>query len=300
MNLEFMFLLYLQDLGSKEALNSSFQALLRQLGMGVVTVSCSASRTPVGLGTKFSAQRSTLKRPLIVAFKADKSNTTALVTSQEQIPLPIETGKDHQKRLGKANKKLRRVKAVLTDEASPCALEVDYNEAAAKLENLYKLTPAADASNEENIDGMVRKIRGRRRKITEVDEKLVEKKASDNVIKNQTDKVKRLSLDKRIALKKNKQDEVVAPKRKRKDSKDESAKIEKLVREYSASTDLVSLDWKKMKIPPVLPSSEHAWLFKLMQPMKVGLLIPVWKLQFPIEFLFVIFLRSKRVILSVF
>ncbi|KAG2700611.1 hypothetical protein I3760_06G007100 [Carya illinoinensis] len=239
--------------------------------MGVVTVSSSASRTPVGLGTKCSAQRSTLKRPLIVAFKADKSNTTGLVTSQEQIPLPIETGKDHQKRLGKANKKLRRVKAVLTDEASPCALEVDYNEAAAKLENLYKLTPAADASNEENVDGMVRKTRGRRRKrkITEVDEKLAEKKlASDNVIKNQTDKVKRLSLDKRIALKKNKQDEVVAPKRKIKDSKDESAKIEKLVREYSASTDLVSLDWKKMKIPPVLPSSEHAWLFKLMQPMK--------------------------------
>ncbi|XP_059462714.1 RNA polymerase sigma factor sigE, chloroplastic/mitochondrial-like [Corylus avellana] len=50
--------------------------------------------------------------------------------------------------------------------------------------------------------------------------------------------------------------------------KDENAKIEKLVREYSASTDLVSLDWKKMRIPPVLPSSEHVWLFKLMQPMK--------------------------------
>jgi RNA polymerase sigma factor len=96
------------------------------------------------------------------------------------------------------------------------------------------------------------------------------------VIKNQTKKVKRLSLDKRIALKKNEEDKMVAPMRKRKDVKDENVKIEKLVREYSASTDLVSLDWKKMRIPPVLPSSEHAWLFKLMQPMKVGLLFPIW------------------------
>lgn len=36
---------------------------------------------------------------------------------------------------------------------------------------------------------------------------------------------------------------------------------------------MVSLDWKKMKFPPVLVSSEHAWLFKLMQPMKAILLV---------------------------
>ncbi|GMY07403.1 RNA polymerase sigma factor sigE, chloroplastic/mitochondrial-like [Fagus crenata] len=235
--------------------------------MGVVTVSSSASRSPVGLSAKFSVQRSTLQRPLIVAFKADKPNSTSLGAPQEKIPLPIETQKGHKKRLGKANKPLRRVKAVLTDEAPACTLEVDYNEAAAQLENIYKLSPTADASDVEVVDVTTRKSWGRRRKISEGDAK-AEKRNSNKVIKNQIKKVQRLNLDKRIALKRNKEDEVVSLIRKRKDIKNENVKIEKLVREYSASTDLVSLDWKKMKIPPVLPSSEHAWLFKLMQPMK--------------------------------
>lgn len=236
--------------------------------MGVVTISSSASRTPLGLSSNFSVQRTTSKRPSIVAFKADKSESAALVAPQEHIPLPVEVRKNRQKRLGKASKPLRRVKAVVTDVSSPCSMEVDYNEAAAQLENIYKLSPTDDTSDKENVDGEVRKIRGRRSKIIKGDEKAV-KRSSDNVIKSQMKKVKRLSLDKRIALKKNKEDhEVASPKRKRKDIKDTNAKIEKLVREYSASTDLVSLDWKKMKIPPVLPSSEHAWLFKLMQTMK--------------------------------
>ncbi|XP_023899953.2 RNA polymerase sigma factor sigE, chloroplastic/mitochondrial [Quercus suber] len=234
--------------------------------MGVVTVSSSASRTPLGLGAKFSGQRSTLKRPLIVAFKVDKPNSTAAGAPQAQIPLPIEIHKDHKKRLVKANKPLRRVKAVLTDEASPCTLEVDYNEAAAQLENIYKLSPTTDTSDVETVDG-TRKSWGRRRKIIEGDSK-AENRTSNSVIKNRIKKVQRLNLDKRIALKKNKENEVVTLLRKRKVIKNENARIEKLVREYSASTDLVSLDWRKMKIPPVLPSSEHAWLFKLMQPMK--------------------------------
>lgn len=233
--------------------------------MGVVTVSSSASRTPLGLGAKFSGQRSTLKRPLIVAFKVDKPNS-ASGAPQAQIPLPIEIHKDHKKRLVKVNKPLRRVKAVITDEASPCTLEVDYNEAAAQLENIYKLSPTTDTSDVENVDG-TRKSRGRRRKNIEGDSK-AENRTSNSVIKNQIKTVQRLSLDKRIALKKNKENEVVTLLRKRKVIKNENVRIEKLVREYSASTDLVSLDWRKMNIPPVLPSSEHAWLFKLMQPMK--------------------------------
>ncbi|KAK4384876.1 RNA polymerase sigma factor sigE, chloroplastic/mitochondrial [Sesamum angolense] len=57
--------------------------------------------------------------------------------------------------------------------------------------------------------------------------------------------------------------------RKKKQSKNfEDEKIDRLVRDYSAATDLVGLDWRKMKIPPVLGSSGHDWLFKLMQPMK--------------------------------
>jgi len=265
--------------------HSSFETLLEQLGMGVVTVSSSASRTPLGLVAKFSGQRSTLKRPLIVAFKVDKPNSTASGAPQAQIPLPIEIHKDHKKRLVKANKPLRRVKAVLTDEASPCTLEVDYNEAAAQLENIYKLSPTTDTSDVENVDG-TRKSRGRRRKNIEGDSK-AENRTGNSVIKNRIKKVQRLGLEKRIALKKNKENEVVPLLRKRKVIKNENVRIEKLVREYSASTDLVGLDWRKMKIPPVLPSSEHAWLFKLMQPMKVRLQIPIWKKK--ISPLFVVF-----------
>lgn len=58
-------------------------------------------------------------------------------------------------------------------------------------------------------------------------------------------------------------------------SKDEPAEEERqfeemLLREHAVSTDMGSLDWKRMKIPPVLSSAQSARLFKTMQPMKVG------------------------------
>ncbi|XP_031257106.1 RNA polymerase sigma factor sigE, chloroplastic/mitochondrial [Pistacia vera] len=229
--------------------------------MGVVTVSSSAARTPVGLSTKFQTHHSTLKRPLIVAFKGDKTDNTALVAPHELIPLPIEAPKQQRKRLGKGSKSLKRVKAVFTDEASPCTSEVDYNEAAAKLENIYKLSPAIRTSDVEDNDGVMRRGRRRRKRASEAD-------TSKPVVRNMTKRPKRLNLDKRIELRKNKIDEVVEKRQKTKDVKAENEKIEILVRDYSSSTDLVSLDWKKMKIPPVLSSTEHTWLFKLMQPMK--------------------------------
>lgn len=242
--------------------------------MGVVTVSSSASRTPLGLSTKLTIQRSTLRKPLIVAFKTDEANKTALVAPQEKIPLPIETRKKHQKRLGKARKLAKSVKSASTDVASPCTLEVDYNEAAAKLENLYKRSPETEANSDvEDVDGLMRRGRKRRKKTSESDADKDENRTSNTVVRNRTKKAKRLSLNKRVALKWNKDEKVISSiVRKRKSRKNENEKIEELVREYSTSTDLVSLDWKKMKIPPVLTSSEHAWLFKLMQPMKVSLL----------------------------
>ncbi|XP_002513587.2 RNA polymerase sigma factor sigE, chloroplastic/mitochondrial isoform X2 [Ricinus communis] len=227
--------------------------------MGVVTASSSAARTPLGLSLKFSTYRSTVKRSLVVAFKEDKANDIILVPPRERTPLPIETSKG-KKRRGKTNR-----------EVSSGTLEVDYNEAAAKLENIYKLSPATDTSDVD-INGLIRKGRQRKRKTGEGDEK-AENRTSRTIVRNRAKKTKRLSLDKRIALKKNEEEEVVGPIRKKKDSKDDNEKIEELVRTYSASTNLVSLDWRKMKIPPVLPSTEHAWLFKLMQPMKT--LLPV-------------------------
>ena len=240
--------------------------------MGVVTVSssASASRTPFGLNAKFSNHQTPLRRPLVLAFKADKAKNIALVTPHEPIPLPIETSKDHKKRLRRASKPSKRVKAVSTDEVSPCSVELDYNEAAAKLENIYKLSPATDVSEAEDLERVVRRGRQRRKRVTLADDK-AEKEVSDNVVRIHNKKPKRLSLEKRIALSKMKQEKAVASIQKKRDSKNEDENIDVLVREYSASTDLVSLDWKKMKIPPVLPPSEHAWLFKLMQPMKVSL-----------------------------
>jgi RNA polymerase sigma factor len=44
---------------------------------------------------------------------------------------------------------------------------------------------------------------------------------------------------------------------------------EMLLRGHAVSTDMGSLDWKRMKIPPVLSSAQSARLFKTMQPMKV-------------------------------
>ncbi|KAJ6687578.1 RNA polymerase SIGMA FACTOR SIGE CHLOROPLASTIC/MITOCHONDRIAL [Salix koriyanagi] len=236
--------------------------------MGMVSVSSSASRTPLGLSTKFSTCRSTAKRPSIVAFKADKSNKTALVAPHEKIPLPIETTKE-KKRHGKSKKSSDRLKAVRT-QVSPCTLDVDYNEAAAKLENLYRLSPGTDTSDVEDVNGVIRRRRQRKRKTGEC-EKENDSRTSKIIVRNQAKSFKRLSLQKRIALRTNNDEKLVTSVGKKKGRKNENEKIDELVREYSSSTDLVSLDWKKMKIPPVLSSSEHAWLFKMMQPMKAFL-----------------------------
>ena len=49
----------------------------------------------------------------------------------------------------------------------------------------------------------------------------------------------------------------------------ERAFEEALLREHAVSTDMGSLDWRRMKIPPVLSAVQSARLFKIMQPMKV-------------------------------
>ncbi|MED6112905.1 hypothetical protein PIB30_066056 [Stylosanthes scabra] len=237
--------------------------------MGVVTISSSAARTPLGLNTKFSTHRSALKRPLVIAFKGEQHNDSALVATKDKVPMHIEMEKsNNKKRTAKANKSPKQGRAVSTQE---CAMsDVDYNEAAAILENIYKLSSASETHNAEYVDTKTKRALRRGKKIDDQDK---EGELNNNdwvrvVRNNRNTRAKRLSLDKRIALK-NKNGEAAIPTPKKRNLKDNTEKIEELVREYSASTDLVSLDWKKMKIPPVLPSSEHTWLFKLMQPMKV-------------------------------
>nr|GLL28219.1 RNA polymerase sigma factor sigE, chloroplastic/mitochondrial-like [Ipomoea trifida] len=214
--------------------------------MGVVTVSSSAARSPLGSSTRFSSRLCALKRPLVLSFKANKpKNAAALVSPDEPTSLSLETSKESKKRLGRPKKRSDRIHAVSTGEASPSTLDLDYNDVAAKLEKLYIHSPEPTTSGIGSEGCIVKRS-------------------------SQRKKTKRLSLDKRVALRNMKGGEIVASshERKRKEETEEE-KINKLVREYSVGTDLVSMDWKKMKIPAVLASSEHAWLFKLMQPMKV-------------------------------
>lgn len=242
--------------------------------MGVVTLSSSASRTSLGLGTTFTTHRNTQKRSVVVAFKGGKSDNLALVTPHGQAYSAIEAPKQKRKKKEKNNKPSETVKAkaVATDEYSSCSTEVDYNEAAAKLEDIYRLDVTDDTLKLEEVHGVPKGGRRRRRKIEESDEH-EEKSSKVIVVRNENKKTKRLGLDKRIALSRTHKEEVAVPARIKKTRKTESQRIDELVREYSAFVDAVSMDWKRMKMPPVLSSSEQNWLFKLMQPMKVCLIL---------------------------
>ncbi|KAF7147295.1 hypothetical protein RHSIM_Rhsim03G0198900 [Rhododendron simsii] len=234
--------------------------------MGVVTVSSSASRTPLGLSATFSSYRSPSERPLILAFKTVKTKNNALVAPAELASISAETPKENKKKLRRSRKASERLKALSIDEAPSCTFEVDYNEAAAKLESLYKLSPTHHPSDVNDTDHVVRRGGRRRTKTKEVGDE--EYKIGSNVVRSGRKLPIRLNLAGRISLRNTKDCEMASSVRRRKDPKNEEDRIRKLIREYSVSSELVSYDWKKMKIPPVLPSSEHSFLFKLMQPMK--------------------------------
>ncbi|CAA7023374.1 unnamed protein product [Microthlaspi erraticum] len=230
--------------------------------MGVVFLSSSAARSPLGLSTDLLTHRSSLKKPSIVAFKADDSTNSALIIPREQVLIPAEQRKEKRVVTKRTTKKANPLDQ---NVAPSCSLGVDYNEAAARLESIYKLSPetATLVEEEDGIDGSKGKVSRRRKRKQQSDGE--EKKV---VVRNNGNKEKRMSLDKRIAMKRNIQEKPVISERKVTKRQQEEEKIERLVRDYSASNEMVTLDWKKMKIPPVLSSSEHAWLFKLMQPMK--------------------------------
>ncbi|KAL8160475.1 hypothetical protein V2J09_002012 [Rumex salicifolius] len=235
------------------------------LGMGVVTASSSVSRISLGLGSRISSsQPKSSKRPFIFAFKTNRKKKTVSVKPQKPVPnSPLETTDEHQiKRLALVAQNSKGIpQAVSANVASPLTCELDFNEAAAKLESIYNLNSASD---EQVLKTDVKRVlRGKRS--AQDDHK---EKGSGNVVRSKIKKAKRLSLDTRIELKKHNEQKKSPLIQKKNAVENENVKIEKLVRDYSVSTDLVSLDWKKMKIPPVLSSSEHTWLFRLMQPMK--------------------------------
>ncbi|XP_071706614.1 RNA polymerase sigma factor sigE, chloroplastic/mitochondrial [Rutidosis leptorrhynchoides] len=245
--------------------------------MGVVTVSSSVARTPFRLSARFSDLPLPTKRATIVAFKTtDKTKNTALVSSKESSSnLSVDTSKKSPKRLrrSRTKKPLERVQALSTDEAPSCSLDLDYMEAAAELNRLYKLSPPAIDSDSEYHDTRVKKVSRVRKKVSDASDKSGSRKTVD-IVRSQHKRLRRLTLENRIHLKNNKDVAVIAPNQKRKHVKvSEDVKANRLMKDNSASADLASLDWKKMKIPPVLSSSEHSRLFKLLQTMKAILAV---------------------------
>ncbi|CAN6444361.1 unnamed protein product [Victoria cruziana] len=234
--------------------------------MGVFTVSGSASRGPLGFDLRFRTNNCySLRKPLVLAFKSDQQITqkpktsSALSASSDHLPLAVETI-NHQPKKRRSRKPRKTANAAVIDVA-----EIDYDEAAAALENIYKLSPThvsdleLEAPGDRNRRKRSKKDRGTANSESDA--------GTSGVVANGMRRSKRLSLESRIALKKIKK-EGTSGSKPQKEREQETGDVDKLLREHSASTDLVSTDWKKMKIPPVLPSSEHTWLFKLMQPMK--------------------------------
>ncbi|XP_008650096.1 RNA polymerase sigma factor sigE, chloroplastic/mitochondrial isoform X2 [Zea mays] len=142
----------------------------------------------------------------------------------------------------------------------------DYNEVAAALETIYKLSPAVEVEekkrqggNEDDGGGEAKKKRKRR----------VAGRSTVVVRSRRRRGGRRMDLGKRVEMK-----GAAAASREQQQGGEEQGEREfeeMLLREHSVSTDMGSLDWKRMKIPPVLTSSQSARLFKTMQPMKESL-----------------------------
>lgn len=233
--------------------------------MGVVTASSSAARTPWGINSGHSTCASLSKRLMVLSFKNDASKNFAVIAPQESVVIPLVGNKENHKSPREVKKRVGRVNVECIEEAFSCALDLDYNEAAAKLEYIFERSPETAISVEDVKSQRVKRTQPERKLCEEAEE--AEKNTTDNVVRSQRKKDKRLSLEKRIALK-TEGKFIASSSNQRKQRKKYDDKTDRLVRDYSTSTDLASLDWRKMKIPAVLPSSEHACLFKLMQPMK--------------------------------
>uniref|UniRef100_A0A0D3GBE7 RNA polymerase sigma-70 domain-containing protein n=1 Tax=Oryza barthii TaxID=65489 RepID=A0A0D3GBE7_9ORYZ len=139
----------------------------------------------------------------------------------------------------------------------------DYNEVAAALESIYKLSPAVveekDADEEDEKSKQTKRKRkgrvGRSRNAT------VTVRSSRRRRRGQ-----RMDLGKRVEMRRREEEEGGGGAGKVED--EERGFEEMLLREHAVSTDMGSLDWKRMKIPPVLTSAQSIRLFRIMQPMK--------------------------------
>ncbi|KAF8716434.1 hypothetical protein HU200_026313 [Digitaria exilis] len=129
----------------------------------------------------------------------------------------------------------------------------DYNEVAATLESIYKLSPAVVDEEHGEGDEATKKNKNKRKGRAG--------RGTVIVRSRRRRRGQRMDLGKRVEMKQKEGD--AGGKR-----EEEREFEEMLLREHSVSTDMGSLDWKRMKIPPVLSSAQSARLFKIMQPMK--------------------------------
>nr|CAB3460593.1 unnamed protein product [Digitaria exilis] len=129
----------------------------------------------------------------------------------------------------------------------------DYNEVAAALESIYKLSPAVVDEEHGEGDEATKKNKNKRKGRAG--------RGTVIVRSRRRRRGQRMDLGKRVEMKQKEGD--AGGKR-----EEEREFEEMLLREHSVSTDMGSLDWKRMKIPPVLSSAQSARLFKTMQPMK--------------------------------
>ncbi|KAJ4732186.1 RNA polymerase sigma factor rpoD [Rhynchospora pubera] len=186
-----------------------------------------------------------LRRPfLLLTLNSSHSSSVRSVRCSALTSPAVKVKSPRKKSLSKGStKQSKRVHAVSL-EAGPVSVssssqntDLNYDEVAEQLENIYKLSPAKVVEKigegQDGEFGGMRLVRGKRRK------------------------AKRLSMEKRVAVKRTKNEERIV-----------EDNYEGLLRENLVLWNLSGADWKMMKIPPVLKFAEQTKLFKLMQPMK--------------------------------
>lgn len=192
-----------------------------------------------------------LRRPLLFLSLDSSRSPSVRSVKCSALTSPSEKVKDSRKKsLRKSSAKQSKRVSAVSLEAGPASVassssqstDLNFDEVAEQLENIYKLSPAKVV--EEIGDGQDGNFGGMK------------------VVRGKRMKAKRLSMEKRAALNKAKQGATTP------DNYEE-----RLLREYfvSGNLSMQSSSWKRMKFPPVLGAAEQTKLFELMQPVKVYL-----------------------------
>ncbi|XBJ21061.1 hypothetical protein VPH35_011780 [Triticum aestivum] len=145
---------------------------------------------------------------------------------------------------------------------SPAPEGTDYDEVAATLETLYKLSPVIveEDGKRSKKQAATKKKRKQGRAKSGAATTTAATPRRTVVVRSQ--RRRRMDLGKRVEMR----DLAAGKEDEHRDG--ERAFEEALLREHAVSTDMGSLDWRWMKIPPVLSAPQSARLFKIMQPMK--------------------------------